>query len=267
MDTRIVTTLDVLTEARQVISLPQLLKKGQHVPRILLFSRDRDLLSFLRSTFRFAGYSVSAVHNRISVRLILLVDSPSLAVVNVLTPTRESLDILQMIRAHSKMPILALLDGSDPRGLEIALDGGADDYLVTPFQPRELRARASALIRRSQDWESARAKEDRPLVLYDVALDSRTLEVNVAERHVKLALAEFTLLHYLMANHAKVTSQSEILAQVWGNGMDQADILLDSTVTRLRERIEPDPGHPRYIIRQEDEGFMFHPWAQSEFDR
>ena len=235
----------------------QFVNKGQHVPKVLLFSRDRDLLNFLRSIFRFAGYAVSTARNELSARLILLVEPPGLAVIHVHPLGPKSLDILRLIHGRSKTPILVLLDGSDPSGLETALDGGADDYLLTPFRPRELRARAEGLIRRTQGWQEARLKASSPPVLREVALDSRTLRVTVAERRVKLALAEFALLHYLMANHESVGNRSEIIAQVWGSGFPEGDLLLDSTLVRLQERIESDPSHPRYLLQPDQEGSMF----------
>ena len=231
--------------------LGQFVNKGQHVPKVLLFSRDRDLLNFLRSIFRSVGYAVSTAHNELSARLILLVEPPGLAVIHVHPLGPKSLHILRLIHGHSKIPILVLLDESDPSGLEAALDAGADDYLLTPFRPRELRARAEALIRRIQGWEEARLKASSPLVLREVALDSRTLRVIVADRRVKLALAEFTLLHCLMVNHERVGNRSEIIAQVWGDGFPEGDLLLDSTLARLQERIEPDPSHPRYVVQPE----------------
>jgi two-component system KDP operon response regulator KdpE len=250
MQIRIVTALNViLTQVNSLLG--QFVNKGQQLPKVLLFSRDRDLLNFLRLMFRFAGYPVSTAHNELSAQLILLVESPGLAVIHIHPPEPKSLDILRLIHGRSKIPILVLLDGSDPSGLESALGEGADDYLLTPFRPRELRARAEALIGRIQGWEEARLKATSPLVLREVALDARALRVIVAERRVKLSLVEFTLLDYLMANRESVGSRSEIIAQVWGSGFPEGDLLLDSTLVRLQKRIEPDPAHPRYLLQPE----------------
>jgi DNA-binding response OmpR family regulator len=210
----------------------------------MLFASDRALLNFLRLKFQFAGYSIVAARCGMAARFCLFLSSPELAVVNIVSPTPKSLEILGVIRRRSKIPILTVLGDAHPSALKAILEAGADDYLIAPFRPAELMARANALLQRSRIWNKLLAEGSSPLVLSGVALDCRTLQLVLDGRTLRLATPEFMLLHYLAANHEDLGTRSEVIARLWGEIATERDLLFDSTVARLQERIEVDFTRP-----------------------
>jgi two-component system, OmpR family, response regulator ResD len=208
--------------------------------RILLFASDRALLNFLRVKFHAAGYSTVAARNPIALQLRLWLEPPELAVVCAPSPGPKSLEILRVIRRRCKIPILTILGDPHPSSAEAILEAGADDYLITPFRPAELLARADALHQRWSIWNKFLAEGNSPMVLSGVALDCRTLRLALEGRSLRLATPEFILLHSLAANRENLGTRSEVIARLWGEAGTVGDLLLDSTLARLQERMEVD---------------------------
>jgi DNA-binding response OmpR family regulator len=138
------------------------------------------------------------------------------------------------------------------KGLEM----GADDYIVKPFRPRELRARVAAVLRRSRELSEKPKRALTPLVCGDLKLDPRSRQVTVSERAVRLTPHEFGVLEYLMLNEGMVVRIHDILSNIWGFDADQDEHAVRVTIARLRQKIEPDPSHPRYVLNLPGEGYM-----------
>jgi DNA-binding response OmpR family regulator len=155
------------------------------------------------------------------------------------------------------VPVIVLTALGDEDHLVDALQLGADDYLVKPFRPRELRARALALLRRSSAQGATQRRDYQSLSFGDITLDPGAHQATVDGTAVPLTPIEFSLLHYLMLNRNIVVRLSDIIANVWGYEADGNDEVVKVTVSRLRRKIEADPSQPRYIVNVPGVGYKF----------
>jgi DNA-binding response OmpR family regulator len=226
------------------------------MPKVLLADDDRDLIDLLRYTFQRDGYAVSLAFDGEMALHKLQTDAPDLLVLDLMMPKRSGMDVLRELQHSSHVPVIVLTALGDEDHVVDALELGADDYLVKPFRPRELRARAQALLRRCREEVRIQEKAAAPLVVGSVRLDPRTRGVTVDGNPVQLSRTEFSLLHYLMLSRG-VVSVPDIIANVWGYEADANDEVVKVTVSRLRRKIEADPSNPRYVVNVPGVGYRF----------
>lgn len=161
------------------------------------------------------------------------------------------------LRAQTTVPILLLLSNSDKQLLLRCYEMGVDDCIVWPVDPLILLAKVQAWLRRSWVVPVEGLSE---IQLGELALDPENRQVTTDEgTTMKLTNLEFRLLHLLMIHPRQILTLSTIVDRVWGyNGVGDAS-LIKHVVYRLRRKIEPDPGNPRYLLSVPGEGYMFHP--------
>ena len=225
--------------------------------KVLLADDDRDIVDILTYIFEREGHKVVTAFDGMAALKAFEVEVPDLVVLDLNMPKKSGLEVLRTIRMHTKTPVLVLSILSGEDHIVDALDSGADDYLEKPFRPRELRARARALFRRSRDQVAGANDHFLPLLLGDIRIDARRHEVTVAGQPVRLTPTEFALLSFLMRNHDVVINASSLIANVWGYDADENDDVIRVTVSRLRRKIEPNPSNPIYIINEPGVGYKF----------
>ncbi len=183
---------------------------------------------------------------------------PDLVVLDIMLPGVDGLAILRSIRASGDVPVVLLTARTDEVDRVVGLELGADDYVVKPFSPRELAARVRNMLRRAST---------SPVQAGSGVLDFGTLRIDPAAREatvgavpVTLTPKEFDLLHVLARSPRQVFSRSQLLELVWESSADFQD---PATVTvhvgRLRQKIEPDPDRPRWIVTAWGVGYRFEP--------
>lgn len=227
------------------------------MPKILFVDDDRDLVGILRYTFQRDGYSVVTAFDGEAGLRAIKAEIPDIVVLDLMMPRRSGIEVLEEMRQFKNVPVIVLTALGDEENVVSALGLGADDYVVKPFRPRELKARVQALVRRSRGKIEAQDALTAPLDLAGVKLNPVSHEVIVGNRPVSLTRTEFALLQYLMANHDAVIAVPEIVASVWGYEAEESDEVVKVTVSRLRRKIEPDPAKPRYIINLPGVGYKF----------
>jgi DNA-binding response OmpR family regulator len=184
-------------------------------------------------------------------------ESADLVVLDLMMPKRSGMEVLKEIRRHSRVPVIILSGLGDEERLVTALDLGADDYLVKPFRPRELRARTHALLRRAKQIPDSEEKPAKSISLGALTLDPRTRQVTLEEKPLQLTSKEFALLHYLMLNRDIVLTVSDIISNVWGFESGENEEVVKVTIYRLRRKVEPNPSKPQYILNVPGQGYKF----------
>ncbi len=215
---------------------------------ILIVDDDIDVAETVARTLQRAGFE-TMISYRGSDALQMAHDRhPDLVVLDVRMPGMDGIEVCRLLRAMpslSRVPILFLSAKGEVTDRLEGFEAGADDYIVKPFDLRELELRVKALLRRARQSESAATGVFRvgPMVL-----DPRTFELRTPDRTVLLTPVEFDLMQFLMRHPGQVFSAALLLQEVWGYppGMGTTD-LVRVHVKNLREKIEPDPRRPRYI--------------------
>lgn len=210
--------------------------------KVLLADDDTTLAEVTAFALRRAGFLVITVPDGEQALQVWAAEQPDLVILDIQLPGLDGLEICRQIRAESTVPIIMLTvrnsDDDIVRGLEL----GADDYVPKPFSPRQLIARAHAILRRS-----AAAPKLARLEVAGLVLDTAQQHVETPKGTVRLTPLEFRLLHYLLANRGQVVPTDSILNHVWGYANSGDRPLLKQLVYRLRQKIEP-PDSARQII-------------------
>jgi DNA-binding response OmpR family regulator len=162
--------------------------------------------------------------------------------------------VARSLRGTSNVPIVMLTARGEETDRVVGLELGADDYVVKPFSPRELVARVRAVLRRT---EAAGARGAEVLRVADVEVDLPRMRVAVAGRPVELTPTEFQLLATLAREPGRVFTRGQLLDAVHGVAFESYERAIDAHVKNLRRKIEPTPGHPRYLLTVHGVGYRF----------
>ncbi len=188
---------------------------------------------------------------------------PDLVVLDIMLPGSDGLAVLRRIRATGDVPVILLTARAEEVDRVIGLELGADDYVVKPFSPRELAVRVRNMLRRSSAAPSATSSMLKPqaaLAFGPLRIDPGAREVHIDERAIALTPKEFDLLALLARAPRQVFSRRQLLEQVWESAPEYQD---PATVTvhvgRLRQKLEADPEHPRWIVTAWGVGYRFEP--------
>jgi two-component system KDP operon response regulator KdpE len=201
------------------------------------------------------GYRVVEAHNGLDALEKARTDLPDLVILDVMMPELDGFDTLEMLREVSNVPVIMLTVRSDEEDKVRGLELGADDYVTKPFGARELASRVRAVLRRTQGPVTP---EEAILQIDDrLSIDYNSREVIVEGKRKKLRPTEFRMLYHLIENAGWVVPHETLLAKVWGYEYREEIQYLRLYVTYLRQKIEPDPSHPRYILTERGVGYRF----------
>jgi len=220
---------------------------------ILVIDDDEMIISLLRRSLVFEGYSVLTSRHAKEGLQILLDKDPDLIVLDIMMPEIDGWEVCRRVReAGSNTPIL-MLTAKDEIGDRVkGLDLGADDYLVKPFALEELLARIRALLRR----RATRGEPDKEkLVFEDILMDMDTREVIRDGRRLELTTKEFELLHLFLLNPKRVLSRDLIMGKIWGYDFSGESNVLEVYVATLRQKME-DHGCKRLIQTIRGAGYV-----------
>jgi two-component system, OmpR family, response regulator RegX3 len=168
-----------------------------------------------------------------------------LVLLDLMLPGIPGTEVCRQLRQRSNVPVIMLTAKDSEVDKVVGLELGADDYVTKPFSSRELVARIRAVLRRGTE-----AADLLPSVLEagPVRMDVDRHVVTVEGEGVKLPLKEFELLEMLLRNAGRVLTRGQLIDRIWGADYVGDTKTLDVHVKRLRAKIEPDPGHPRYLL-------------------
>lgn len=221
---------------------------------VLVVDDEKRMVEFIRMNLELEGYRVSTAHNGLEALQRLRDDLPDLVLLDVMMPQMDGFEALQRIREVSAVPVIMVTVRGEEPDLVHGLELGADDYIAKPFSPRELLTRIKALLRRA---EMPAAAESRIVVDEGLTIDTAKREVVVRGQVVKLRPTEYRLLYHLVQNAGWVMTHEMLLSKVWGPEYRDETGYLRLYVTYLRQKIEEDPAHPRYILTERGVGYRF----------
>jgi DNA-binding response OmpR family regulator len=179
--------------------------------------------------------------------------TPDLVVLDLMIPGTDGLALCRWIRSSSQLPVIMLTARGEEVDRIVGLELGADDYVTKPFSPRELVARVRTVLRRSEP--SAPTAEQ--MTFDDLELVPGTREVRKAGRSLQLTAKEFDLLQFLATHPRHVFSRDQLMSRVWGYSAALDTGTVTVHIRRLREKIEDDPSHPRFLQTVWGVGYRF----------
>jgi len=223
---------------------------------ILVVDDDPEIRELLAHFLSQHGYSTATAADGIAMDKAMAEQAADLVVLDLMLPGEDGLSLCRRLRSDSNLPIIMLTAVSEDTDRIVGLEMGADDYLVKPFNPRELLARIKAVLRRSStDSEGSKA-----MVL---AFDGWQLDLGRRELKrddgtlVPLSTGEFDLLAVLAENAQQVMSRDELMDRTRGRESGPFDRSIDVQLSRLRRKIERDPKSPQVIKTIRSGGYMF----------
>jgi len=223
--------------------------------RVLVTEDDIRMGRLLSRLFESIGWSATVAINGADAKR-QRTEPWSLCTVDLALPDLMGLEIVRSIRDVSAAPIIVITGRTDLADVVEALDAGADDYLIKPFQNEELIARARALVRRTT-IPSGTTRSARRFTDAELAIDFDANEVRLGDTTTRLTETERRLLQMLVDRADRVITHDEILRAVWGPGYEDGVANLHVYINGLRRKVEPDVATPRYIETHRGVGYRF----------
>lgn len=223
--------------------------------RILVVDDEPHILELVKYNLAQEGYEVLTAHDGAQAVARARDSQPDLIILDIMLPYVDGLEVCRQIRRDSAVPIIMLTAKGGELERVVGLEIGADDYVTKPFSPRELVARVRAILRRT--GAEALPGQPGPLRGGRLILDPNTHEVTLDGRTVDLTAKEFELLRLLLSHPNRVFTRDFLLEHIWGYDYYGSTRTVDMHISRLREKIEDDPGSPTYIVTVRGVGYKF----------
>ena len=221
-------------------------------PRVLIIDDDEQLNGLLTEYLARYGIAVSsAAHPEDGLRA-LKADPPDILVLDVMLPVMDGFAVCRKVRETSRLPIIMLTARGDVADRVMGLELGADDYLPKPFEPRELVARITAVLRRGSAASCGEVLRTGSL---ELDVEARTAALRGTP--LNLTTAEFELLALLVRHRGRVLTRERILDDTRGLDWDEFDRSVDVLVSRLRSKLGDEPRTPRFIKTVWGRGYTF----------
>src|SRR5450432_4315236 len=223
---------------------------------ILIIEDDAAMLRGLKDNFEYEGYIVkTATDGERGLDAVFKI-KPDLLILDLMLPKINGYELCQRVRKEKlALPIIMLTAKGQESDIVLGLKVGADDYVTKPFGIRELLARAEAFLRRRREQEPGVHR------FGDCVLDVAAHRFTRGGKEIKLSPKEFDLLRFFLAHPGRAYSREEILNAVWGYDRMVTPRSIDRFINALRNIIEHDPQHPKFIQTIRELGYKFEPGA------
>jgi DNA-binding response OmpR family regulator len=228
--------------------------KGGRKTRILIVEDEPAMVAGLSDNFEYEGYEVISAGDGVVGLERALTDNPDLVVLDVMMPRMSGLDVCKQLKAkRPSLPIIMLTARGQEIDKVVGLELGADDYVTKPFSIRELMARVKAVLRRV----TPQAPTPELYRFSDIEVNIRSNEVRRNGLPVELSAKEFALLAYFVAHPTETLSRDRLLDAVWGYENYPNTRTVDTHIVHLRQKLEPSPEEPRFILTVHGSGYKF----------
>jgi DNA-binding response OmpR family regulator len=223
---------------------------------ILLVDDEDSIQKLLAYPLEREGYRVLQARDGMEALEQFASEHVDLVVLDIMLPKLDGLEVCKRLRAESEVPIIMLTARDDELDKVLGLELGADDYITKPFSIREFRSRVRALLRRAA--VSRQFDEDGEVIsAQGLTIDLARRVVEFGGNRVQLTYVEFELLRILASHPGRVYSRRMLLEALWGGADYREPRTIDVHVRHLREKLEPDPAEPEYILTVRGVGYRF----------
>jgi len=229
---------------------------------ILVVEDDRNILDAIERKLTKEGFKVIKAMNGKEALEKFYAHQPNLVLLDLMLPLVDGKEILKEIRSQYDTPIIVVTAREEEVDRILGLELGADDYITKPFSLPELVARVRAVLRRTYGMK--KTVGERRLVCDDIALDLRGHELRVNNRSYLLPKKQFELLRILMSRAGEVLTREYLLNEIWGTDYYGDKRTLDVHIKWLRDKIEPNPNEPKYILTVRGVGYKFNGEVRKE---
>lgn len=203
------------------------------IGKILIVDDDDNICEVIRMYLNSSNYDNRIINNGKDVENAFVEYKPDLVLLDIMLPNVDGIDVLKWIRKESEVPVIMLTAKGDTFDKVLALELGADDYIVKPFEPKELLARVKAVMRRYNTDST-----NKEIIDYsDLNVDANSYNVLYRGEEIKMPPKEFELLYYLASNKNKVFTREQLLCEVWGYDYPGDSRTVDVHIKRLREKL------------------------------
>ncbi|MCM1992064.1 response regulator transcription factor [Oceanirhabdus seepicola] len=202
--------------------------------KVLVVDDDRNICEIEKMYLESSGYEVEIANDGKAAIEKFQSYKPNIIILDVMLPYIDGIDVLKNIRKESEVPVIMVTAKGDTFDRVLGLELGADDYMVKPFEPKELVARVKAVLRRF----NADATKSEVMIFNDLKIDADSFTVVYHGEELKMPPKEFELVFYLAANKNKVFTREQLLCEVWGYDYPGDSRTVDVHVKRLREKLK-----------------------------
>ena len=225
--------------------------------KILVVDDEKSIVKGIKFSLEQDDMNVEVAYDGETALELAKANHYDMILLDIMLPGFSGLEVCQMIREFSDVPIIMLTAKGDDMDKILGLEYGADDYITKPFNILEVKARIKAIFRRNNrnvpEQENQKVIETKGL---KIDVDSR--RVYIDDKEVNLTAKEFELVYLLVSNPNKVYSREQLLKTIWGPSYPGDARTVDVHVRRLREKIEATPADPKYIHTKWGVGYYFH---------
>ena len=220
--------------------------------RVLVVDDDVKTVELVKLYLNRDGYRVLTSHNGIEALRLAQEAHPDLIVLDLMLPGMDGLEICRSIREESDVPIIMLTARTGDEDKLAGLGLGADDYVTKPFSPRELAARVRAVLRR---LPGERGPDE--IKHGKITVNFRKHEAFLDDEPMSLTPVEFKLLGVMLKEPGRVFSREQLIEEALGYDFEGFNRTIDVHILNLRRKLEPEPGHPKYIKTVYGAGYKF----------
>ncbi|ADQ04793.1 two component transcriptional regulator, winged helix family [Caldicellulosiruptor owensensis OL] len=204
--------------------------------KILVIDDDVKICEVIKLYLEKEGFEVVVAHNGMDGISVFKNEMPDLVILDIMLPKKDGYDVCRELRKISNIPIIMLTAKGETFDKVLGLELGADDYIVKPFDPKELIARIKAVLRRTQ----GEVNDEKVVVYPNLTVNLTTYEVKLEDKVIDMPPKEIELLYFLASHPNKVFTREQLLDHIWGYNFVGDTRTVDVHIKRIREKIEKD---------------------------
>jgi len=203
------------------------------IAKVLVVDDDENISEVIKMYLENSGYDTKVSNNGREAQEFFVQYKPDLVLLDIMLPSVDGIDVLKWIRKQSEIPVIMLTAKGETFDKVLGLELGADDYIVKPFEPKEMVARVKAVLRRYNV-----ENEDKEVLKFpDLTVDINSYNVTFKGEDIKMPPKEFELLYFLASNKNRVFTREQLLCEVWGYDYPGDSRTVDVHIKRLREKL------------------------------